>query len=88
MTETLVDTYYLRVIEIRTPDKPREPHLKVNVIRTDDGLYEETQIADVKVGGEDKLIVEPHGNGWFIYDGSSDNFTVWRRTAWGRAGQK
>jgi len=79
LRDTLEHTYYLHVVEYRSSEPPREPCMRVDVIQTPEGLFDQTTLADARLGREEWLIVEPHGYGWEVHDQSSDGSTVWRR---------
>jgi hypothetical protein len=64
------------------------PSLRVKVFEVNNDLIvEETYTVtlhhyDVEVDGDHQMTaVHPRGEGWVLYDNSSDNFSVWRRLA-------
>lgn len=80
MTDQIEATYFLRVIELRTPTPPDDLScMKVEVIRVNNVLYDQVQMNDARVGREEWMFVRPHGYGWLVHDTSADRYTVYRR---------
>ena len=69
---------HLRIVdgvELRLDyEMPRESH-RVTVA---DG-FETTITRDLRIGGEDRMVVRPRGRGWVLYDSTNDKWTKWRR---------
>jgi hypothetical protein len=78
--DAIEETFWLHVIEIRTLVEPRDvPTLRVDVIRTPDGLVEQTYVKSVRMEYDQVLRPIPRGHGWQMHDSSNVAHTVWRR---------
>jgi hypothetical protein len=76
----VVHTYWLHVQEIKTDYEPVGlPSLRVEVIRTPEGLVEQTTLHDVRLGRDEWQMVQPHGRGWTLHTVEQAKCTTWRR---------